>query len=286
FGQGIAVDANGNAYITGMTDSQDFPTANAYQSSLAGNGSSPDAFVAKLGTSGGLSYSTYLGGPANESGNGIAVDSSASAYVTGVTGSGSQFPKHSPFQNNAGGGGLDAFVTKFDPSGSSLVYSSGLGGGDLELGNAIAVDASGNAYVCGEVFSLDGFSSSFPLVNPLQAVYGGGDIDAFVAKINPGGSTVVFATLLGGEDNDSALGIALDPNNNVYVTGRTRSAAFPTTLNAFQPAIGGGEFFFGTSDAFVTKIASSGTSLSYSSYLGGSLDETGEAIAVDNSGEI
>jgi len=280
-GQGIAVDANGNAYVTGLTDSDNFPTVNASQSSI-GSAFVADAFVVKLGSSGSLVYSTYFGGPDIESGNAIAVDGSGNAYVTGETVSGPQFPKKGPFQNNAGGG-IDAFVAKFNASGS-VAYASWLGGRDDDRGTAIAVDASGNAYVCGEVFSLDSLSSSFPVVNALQPVYGGGDSDAFVVKINPSGSSVLFATFLGGEDSDSGFGLALDSGNNIYVTGSTRSIGFPTTRNAQQPGIAEPDFF--TTDAFVSKIQSNGASLLYSTYLGGSLDDSAAAVAVDSSGAI
>jgi len=282
FGQGIAVDTAGNAYVTGMTDSSNFPPVNASQPSI-GSAFVPDAFVVKLGTTGSLVYSTYFGGPGTESGNAIAVDGSGNAYVTGETGSGPQFPKQSPFQNNAGGG-LDAFVAKFTPSGS-VAYASWLGGRDDDRATAISVDASGNVYICGEVFSLDGLTSSFPVVNALQPSYGGYDSDGFVAKINSSGSTVVFATFLGGEDNDSAFGITVDTNNNVYVTGSTRSTTFPVTRNAQQSVISGGGDFY-TTDAFVTKIQSNGTSLVYSTYLGGTEDDSGASVAVDNDGAI
>jgi len=288
FAAGIALDSSGNAYVTGQTVSQNFPAVNAFQSSLSGNIGWSDAFLFKLGPAGStLPYSTYFGGSDIEYANAIAVDSSGNAYITGATVSGPQFPKQSPFQNNSGGG-QDAFVAKFNPAasgGNSLIYSSWLGGNDSEQGNAIAVDSSGNAYVAGDVFSLDFATSSFPLVNPLQPLYGGGEVDGFVAKINSAGSAVVFATLLGGSDNDQVFGITLDASNNVYVAGQTVSTDFRTTFNAQQPVIGGG-LDFGTADAFVTKISSSGASILYSTYFGGSGDEAAYSVAVDNSGQI
>jgi uncharacterized repeat protein (TIGR01451 family) len=288
FGQGIAVDGSGNVYVTGQTDSPNFPTHNAYQSSLAGSGASPDAFLVKLGPTGStLLYATYFGGPDRESATGIALDSAGNAYLAGLTGSGAQFPKVSPFQNN-NGGGTDGFVGKFDPTasgGASLIYASWLGGTDEERCTGIAVDASGNAYVCGEVLSLDGATTSFPVVNAWQAVYGGGDSDAFVAKINAAGSQVLFATLLGGEGEDSALCLTLDSANNIYVAGQTSSSAFPITANAAQAAIGGdGDFF--TMDAFVSNIEANGTALLYSTYLGGDLNDSAAAVAVDSGGQI
>ena len=284
FPAGIAVDANGNAYVAGQTTSANFPAVSALQPSLSGGSGLSDAFVFKLGSVGStLAYSTYFGGPDIDYANAIAVDGGGNAYITGGTASGSQFPRQTPFQNNAGGM-LDAFVAKINPAGSALVYSSWLGGQDDEQGWAIAVDTNGNAYVAGEVFDY-GNAASFPLVNPLQPRFGGGENDGFLAKINASGSAPVFVTFLGGSDNDTAFGITLDASNNVYVAGQTFSTDFPTTFNAQQGANGGG-FDFGTADAFVTKISSSGASLLYSTYFGGSSDEAGYAVAVDNSGQI
>jgi len=284
FPAGIAVDMNGNAYVAGQTTSLNFPAVSALQSGLAGGSGLSDAFVFKLGSGGSsLVYSTYFGGPDIDYANAIAVDSSGNAYITGGTASGSQFPKQTPFQSHAGGL-LDAFVAKINPAGSALVYSSWLGGQDDEQGYAIAVDTNGNAYVAGEVFDY-GNTASFPLLNPLQALFGGGENDGFLAKINASGSAPVFVTFLGGSDNDTAFGITLDASNNVCLTGQTRSTDFPTTFNAQQPENGGG-LDFGTADAFVTKISSSGASLLYSTYFGGSSDEAGYAVAVDNSGQI
>ena len=175
--------------MTGLTFSDNLPTHNAYQSALAGNLLVSDAFLVKLGPAGStLLYCSYLGGPGNESGNGIAL-SGGYVYIAGETDSGSQFPRQNSFQNNAGGG-LDGFVAKFDPSasgGASLLYSSWLGGPDDERATAIAVDTAGNAYVTGEAFSCGAFgrppancnpgTSRFPLVNALQPVFGGGDVE-------------------------------------------------------------------------------------------------------------
>lgn len=281
FGMGIAVDASGNAYVTGQTDSNDFPTRSAAQSNLAGNGGFSDAFLFKLGPGGSnLVYSTYFGGPDVEAASAVAVDASGNAYITGYTGSGSQFPKASPFQNN-NGGGTDAFVTKFNSSGS-VAWASWLGGADEERGTGIAADSAGNVYVCGEVFSLDYSTSTFPVTSALQPLYGGGGSDGFLTKISSSGS-ITFSTFLGGEFEDSAYALTLDSSNNILLTGQTSSDDFPITANAAQAELGD-QGFYGTLDAFVTKISNNGASVLYSTYLGGELDEQGTAIAVDSSG--
>jgi Beta-propeller repeat len=214
---GIAVDASGNAYVTGNTPSTDFPTANALQSTL-GAGAVNNAFVTKLNANGSaLVYSTYLGGSVSDGGNGIAVDSSGNANVTGATSS-PDFPTANALQPTFGGGG-DAFVTKINPSGSALIYSSYLGGSNTDYGQSIAVDTSGNAYVTGWTLS-----TNFPTANALQTSLGAGaEINAFVAKINSTGSALVYSTYLGGNTFDQGFGIAADSASNAYVTGATES---------------------------------------------------------------
>ena len=229
----IAVDSSGNAYVTGDTLSANFPTANPLQSAC--NNCSPgslDAFVAKLSAGGNaLLYSTYLGGSRNEFGTGIAVDSTGNTYVTGLTRS-ADFPTAGPLQAVLGGPG-DAFVAKLSAAGNALVYSTYLGGSGLDIGWDIAVDSSGSAYVGGGTSS-----TNFPTANAFQAAYGGGDSEAFLAKLNAAGSALVYSTYLGGSVFDSASGIAVDSSGNAYLTGTTRSSNFPTA-NAFQPALGG-----------------------------------------------
>jgi hypothetical protein len=243
---GIAVDSSGNAYVTGLASSANFPTANALQPTLAGEF---NAFVTKLNKSGSaLVYSTYLGGNQSDQGNSIAVDSSGDAYVTGTTSS-TNFPTIKAFQPSLGGGSGNAFVSKLNASGSALVYSTYLGGsgGVMEPGDSglgIAVDASGNAYVTGWTSS-----TNFPTANALQVTYGGGSYDAFVSKFNASGSALVYSTYLGGSSDDGAQGIAVDSSGNAYVTGSTESTNFPTA-NALQATYGGG-----SGNAFVAKIA-------------------------------
>ncbi len=269
-GYGIAVDSTGNAYVTGETDSTNFPTSRPLQAS-SGGGS--DAFVAKLNSGGSaLVYSTYLGGSSQDFGQGIAVDSAGNAYVSGVTNS-TDFPTASPLQAVFGGGVDygDAFVAKLNPTGSALVYSTYLGGSSDDEGHGIAVDSAGNAYVSGGTFSTD-----FPTASPLQASFGG-DEDAFVAKLNPTGSALVYCTYLGGSGGEFGLGIAVDSSGNAYVSGFTDSTNFPTA-NPLQAVHGGSQ------DAFVAKLNPGGSALVYSTYLGGSSVEEGEGIAVDSAG--
>jgi hypothetical protein len=269
FGLGIAVDTSGDAYVTGSTQSSDFPTANALQSTPGG--SSGNAFVTKINASGSaLVYSTYLGGNHVDQGFGIAVDASGNAYVTGLTQS-SNFPTANALQSTPGGSSGNAFITKIDPSGSALVYSTYLGGSLLDQGLGIAVDTSGNAYVTGYTQS-----SNFPTVNALQSTLGS-TYSAFVTKINASGSALVYSTFLGGSTLDSGSGIAVDTFGNAYVTGYTQSSNFPT-VNALQTTLGG------SIDAFVTKINASGSALVYSTYLGGSGNDIGSSVAVDTSG--
>ncbi len=269
-GYAIAADAAGNAYVAGGTYSFNFPTANAYQSTNRGQ---QNAFVAKFSPSGSLLYSTYLGGNGSDSAAGIAVDTSGSAYVTGGTTS-TNFPTAFPLQA-ASGGNQDAFVTKLNPSGNALVYSTYLGGsggmaGSAETGNAIAVDSSGAAYVAGATSS-----SNFPVTaGALQPTNLGGG-DAFVSKLNPAGSALAYSTYLGGGSVDCATGIAVDFTGNAYITGYTASYDF-LNLRGMQSGNAG------PYDAFLTKLNAAGTGLMWSTYLGGSASDAAYAVAVDS----
>jgi hypothetical protein len=245
FGDGIAVDDRGNAYVTGDTTSTDFPTVNAVQPTLGGGSDAfLDAFVAKLTPQGSqLLYSTYLGGSGFDRGDGIAVDDRGNAYVAGNTTS-TDFPTVNAVQPTFGGGNLDAFVAKLTPHGSQLLYSTYLGGSGDEFGNGIAVDDRGNAYVTGQTASTD-----FPTVNAVQPTFRGGNFDAFVTKLTRNGSQLLYSTYLGGSGGDFGTGIAVDDRGNAYVTAGTDSIDFPT-VNAVQPTLGGG------SDGFVAKLGS------------------------------
>jgi carbohydrate binding protein with CBM6 domain/beta-propeller repeat-containing protein len=268
-GAGIAVDANGNAYVTGSASSG-FPTTPG-----AFNATGGGVFVTKLNAAGtALVYSTYLG---IGSGGAIAVDADGNAYVTGSASS--DFPT-TPGALNATGGGV--FVTKLNATGSALVYSACFGGSRWEKGNGIAVDAMGHAYVTGSTLSAD-----FPTTaGAFQPIFGGGPSDengkppedAFVTKLNPTATGLIYSTYLGGIGDDHGNGIAIDPDGNAYVTGDTKAINFPTTPTSFQPVFGGAR------DAFVTKLHATGSLLLYSTYLGGSDDDIGYAIAVDAGG--
>ena len=277
-GYGIAVDSGGNAYVAGTTSSTNFPTFIPIQASNGGGKFSFDAFVTKINAAGSaLVYSTYLGGTNDDYGYGLAVDGLGNAYVTGTTTS-TDFPTANAIQASNGGGGADAFVTKINAAGSALVYSTYLGGNGWDEGFGIAVDGSGNAHVTGYTLSPD-----FPTVNPLQANLGGldGNEDVFVTKINAAGSALVYSTYLGGKNDDEGHGVAIDGLGNVYVTGYTTSPDFPTA-NAIQSSNGGGGGF--NEDVFVTKINAAGSTLVYSTYLGGSGTDYGSGIAADGSG--
>jgi hypothetical protein len=282
FGRGIAIDGSGNAYITGWTVCRStictFPTINAFQPNYAGGYN--DAFVTKINSNGSsLAYSTYLGGgkilnATEDWGEAIAVDTAGSAYVTGYTYA-PDFPVTSGAFDTARAG-LDAFVTKFTPDGASLLYSTFIGGAGRELGQGIAVDGDGNAYVTGITESFD---------NPFTSAYEGfpvtagafqtrGSYDAFVSKLNATGSALVYSTYLGGSAGvDRGWAIALDDAGNACITGDTTSTNFPAT-GAVQPVYGGG-----LSDAFVTKLNASGASLVFSTFLGGNLSDEGRGIA-------
>lgn len=262
----IAVDRDGNAYITGNTSSPDFPTVNP----VRGSSGSPDVFIVKLNAAGtAIVYSTYLGGSGIDRGFGIALDAASNAYVTGRTQS-ADFPTVNPLQR-ALGGSEDAFVVKLNATGSALLYSTYLGGGGQDDGLSIAVDAAGNAYVAGTTESRDR-----PTVNAFQPAFGGGVFDAYLAKLNSQGSALVYSTYLGGSGSDSLGRVAVDAAGNAYVTGTTDSTNFPTA-NAFQKALRG------SPTVFVAKFNPQG-SVVYSTYLGGSDADGGLAIAADRSG--
>jgi len=267
-GGGIAVDSSGNAYITGYTFSFDYPSVNSLQPF---GGGSTDAFATKLSAAGdALQYSTYLGGSGSDFANGIAVDTSGAAYVMGSTLS-ANFPTASPFQANLSGS-RDVFVSKIDPTGTSLNYSTFLGGSGEEYGDTgIAVDSSGDAFVVGYTNS-----SNFPTSNALQPSLHG-QFDMFISKFDPTGATLQYSTYLGGTGDDRAYSVAVDSSGNAYIAGLSNASGFPTS-NALQPAFGG---FI---DAVVVKLNSTGSTLIYSTYLGGSGDDRGNHIAVDGSG--
>jgi hypothetical protein len=271
WGRGIVVDTLGNAYITGETWSNNFPTISALYKNKTGDARSPDIFITKINASGTIIYSTYLGGSNDDISNGIAVDSSGNVYVTGHTHS-ADFPLSSAIYNKKKGES-DAFVVKLNTSGDALVYSTYLGGSGPDRARGIAVDTKGNAYITGWTYSLD-----FPTISAVFGKKSAGFHDAFITKINASGSKLVYSMYLGGSNYDVGNGIAVDNYGNSYVTGYTNSTDFPTA-SAMYPTYAGGYH-----DAFITKINASGSKLIYSTYLGGNHDDVGYDIAVDTPG--
>ncbi|HBI16285.1 MAG TPA: hypothetical protein DDY20_12390 [Desulfobulbaceae bacterium] len=283
FGNGIAADNSGNAYVTGQTLGTGFPTKNAYQIDPGGS----DAFIARIDTSqsgnASLVYSTRLGGGGEEGGSAIAADGNGNVYVTGYTRS-MDFPTRNPYKESKELYGLDAFVTRLDTTQSgdaSLIYSTFLGGKNYDEGKGIAADDSGNVHVTGVTLSPD-----FPTKNPYQTDQA--FEDAFVTRIdtNQGGPAgLVYSTYLGGEGVDSASGIAVDGDGNVYVGGTTWSSDFPTK-NPYQT---GSDASWDNLEVFVTRIDSTRSgdaSIVYSTYLGGAANDEGKGIAADNSGNV
>jgi hypothetical protein len=326
-GNAIAVDAAGNVYVAGQTYSTDFPvTPGAFQTTNQAAASNlTNAFITKLNPTGtALVYSTYLGGSggyrggyAGDMGNAIAVDTAGNGYVAGATFS-SDFPVTSgAFQsaNNAlANQGTNAFITKLNPTGTVLVYSTYLGGSGADAGNAIAADTAGDAYVAGQTGSIDFpvTQGAFQTTNHRELI---GGVNAFVTKLNPAGSALVYSTYLGGSGGvvnqsatlffrggDLASGLAIDSSGNAYVTGSTASANFPVTSGAYQttnhdqPGCVGG--CIGGYNAFITELNSTGSALVYSTYLGGrglGLDfglieglagDQANALALDSSGNV
>jgi hypothetical protein len=284
----VAVDASGNAYITGTTSSTDFPTTvGAYDTTAQGG---QDVFVTKLTSAGGLSYSTYLGSNTSDTAAGIAVDTSGNAYVNGLTNS-AQFPVLNAFQSSFAGGTcgtspntrpcFDLFVTKFNATGSALIFSTYLGGTSDDfvngLGGGITVDSSNNVYLTGSTQS-----TNFPLLNAFQSTHAPGasetrpgtlNEDLFVTKLDASGSSLIYSTYLGGAKDETGMDIAVNSANEAYVTGNTfNSTDFPTTPGAFNTSSG---------NSFVAKFSATGDSLAYSTYL---LGARSNSIAVNLSG--
>jgi photosystem II stability/assembly factor-like uncharacterized protein len=266
----IAVDSTGAAYLTGLTESSDFPMMNALYGSLNGP---EDAFVTKFGPAGNtLTYSTYLGGSGSDYALGIAVDSSQNAYVAGTTES-IDFPTTSgAYQTTAGGS--CSFVAKIDAAGSALSWATYFGQSCSAETTAIAVDSQQAVYVTGAAFPGLPVTSGAP-----QPAFGGGEHDAFMAKLDNAGANLLYCTYLGGSQNDSGTSIAVDSSGDAYATGLTQSTDLPVTGSALQTVSGGGY------DAFVAELNSTGTAWQYLTYLGGQRDDYGYGIALDSSGD-
>jgi len=299
---GIAADSSGNAYVVGSTFSTNFPvTTGAFQPANNEPSNFQCVFVSKLNPAGtALVYSTYLGGSGanndaatqfGDVGQGIAVDGSGDAYVTGLTQS-TSFPittgAYQTVNNSTLPGEIfNAFVTKLNPTGTALVYSTYLGGGAEDYASAIAVDTLGNAYVTGRSTSgnFPTTAGAFQVINHASTSFP----DAFVTKLNPTGTALVYSTYLGGSGFGAyGFGIAVDNSGEAYVTGEAASTDFPITNGAFQTtntAAANAGPDNGGSNAFVTKLNTTGTALVYSTFLGGSTGDYGTAIALDSSGD-
>lgn len=277
-GWGLAIDTARNVYVTGSTNSIDFPAVNAFNSTGDGDLNNEDVFVFKLSNSGdNLVYSTYVSGTEVDFGAAIAVDSEGNAYVTGSTQS-TDFPTINAYEeiyNDL----EDVFVFKLNSSGNGLLYSTYIGGNGNEMGRGIAVDSTGNAYVTGDTKSTD-----FPTVNAYDAV-GDGTItynDAFVFKLTGDGSDLIYSTYVGGNRYDYGWAITIDNEGNAFITGGTRSTDFPT-VNAFNST---GDGNTDKSDAIVFKLAPDGDKLLYSTYIGGSDWDFGYDIEVDSINDV
>jgi hypothetical protein len=316
----ITADAAGNAFVTGFTDSTNFPIwpADAFQTHLAGRNNNGlhrypiDAFVTKLDPSGTqVVYSTYFGGDGRDVGLGIAVDSAGSAYITGLTES-TNLPtlntiegpyvrgKDSALATNYSGakyhGNGDGFIAKLSPDGRTLQYASYLGGTNQEEGESIAIDAANSAYVAGWTSS-----SNFPTTSPLTTYLNGqtnrtSPTDAFLAKVDSTGSNLVYSTLWGGNHNDAALHVAVNPaTGEAYITGYTFSTNFPITLSNFVSYVSKTNV---NSDVFVTKFDTNGSAFSSNGYsvifggrradygIGLDLDALGDAYVVGSTSSI
>ncbi len=306
WGHGIAVDNSGNAYVTGRTNSSGFPTTSgAYNTSSSGSG---DAYVAKLkpdnlntntpciisgvtyNDCADLLYSTYLGGSGGESGLGVFVDGSGKIYVDGQTTS-TDFPTLGAYDTTCGtdgtcnGGNSDGFMVKINPAGGGagdLLYGTYLGGSGVDLLVSMVVDGSGKAYIAGRTGSTD-----FPTTSgAYDTTYNGGGEDEVLVKLDPsatGSASLVYSTYLGGSGDDNGHNIAVDASGNVYTNGGTTSTNFPTTSDALSTSRNG------PSDAYVVKLRPDGlgaADLKFSTYLGGSGDETGHGVDVDAAGNI
>lgn len=296
FGQGIAVSSSGNAYVTGSTESFDFPTVTPLQvgndgcTTISEEGQMVETcnsavFIAEVNaTASALVYSTYLGGSGNNSGQAIAVDAGGNAFITGTTSS-TDFPTQNAWQSQSGGGS-DAFLTELNPPGSALVFSTYLGGSQNDGGYGLVLDSSGNIYVAGSTQSND-----FPTTpNVFQTQYGGAG-DGFLTKFGAGGAVVVYSTFIGGSGADQANAIAVNAAGEAFIVGGTQSSDFPLVdpsqrilglsgASNCSSATGSASL---CSDAFVVNLNPSGMPV-YSTFLGGTAADVAQAVALDSSG--
>lgn len=275
FGQSIAVDENGNAYVAGSSKSFDFPTTTgAFDESYNGEGWN-NVVVSKLNPSGSsLIYSTYVGGSSGDDATKIALGTDGSAFITGTAFS-ANFPTTPGSIKPVKTGNRDAFVFRLNPSGSSLIYSTFVGGNSLDDGYSIAVDQENNAYVTGLTISPD-----FPVTSGVFSSTAGDQENVFVSKINPSGSAYLFSGLMGGNSRDVGHHIAIGSDNTILLSGETNSSTFQVSSNAYMST------FQGIVDAFVAKISLDGSQIIYSSYFGGNSVEIAYAILDDGADKL
>lgn len=266
---GIAVDAGGNAYVSGCTVSRDFPVRNAFQTTIGGD---YDATLAKFTPQGQIVFSTFLGGTFNDAGYGVDVDSTGAIYIAGQTNS-ADFPAMNGFDLSHNGLS-DGFFAKVRPDGSGLVYATFVGGSGDDYLHRIRVDARGAVTAPGTTESRD-----YPTSKPAQSSFGGGDADAMITRLSPDGRTLEFSSYFGGAGDDGGFGLALDGLGASYLVGETSSTNL-RTLDAIQPAFGGGDL-----DLYVAKFTPEGM-LDYSTYLGGSGFEAANDAVADRTGSV
>ncbi|MBN1167917.1 MAG: PKD domain-containing protein [Methanospirillaceae archaeon] len=268
---GITIDADGDAYVTGSTNSEDFPTQDAYHKTNSGR---TDVFLTKIDSEGrGILFSTFLGGSGDDIGYDVALDSDNNIFVTGSTTSW-DFPIVNKYELSPYSGLEDGFITKLDSDGESIIYSNYIGGSARDLCSAVVIDPNGYACLAGQTDS-----PNFPTINAYQNVRKG-VTDAFVVKFDPEGTyPAYYSTYLGGKAIDIAKDLVVHTDGSLTITGQTFSSDFPVT-NAFQRSLNG------VSDAFITTLSANGSDLTQSSFMGGSGGETGNGIGIDDDGNL
>ncbi|MCB1045421.1 MAG: SBBP repeat-containing protein [Acidobacteria bacterium] len=268
---GLALDAGGNAYVTGETYSSDFPsTMGAYDQTINGQG---DGFIVKLNDDGStLIYGSFLGGPDEDRSACIALGPSGNPTISGSCRVG--FPSTPGAYDTSHNGATDGFITQFSTDGSSLIFSTFLGGSGGESGVAVDLDSSGNVYITGTTSS-----AGFPTTVGAFSTAFSGDKDVFVAKMPASGDALTYATFVGGSGSDEGADISVDGSGNAWITGTTWSTDFPVSSGCFQASLAG------TKDAFVVSLNNTGSALNYSTYLGGSTDDDGHGVVGTSSGE-
>lgn len=279
--QAVAVDAAGNAYVTGSTTSSNFPRT--IGPPFGGSSFTSDGFVLKLSPGGdSLVYATFFGGSSFETGKSIDVDGDGNAYVVGETGSGN-FPTTPGAFDRTFGSFQDPFAFKLDPTGGSLVYSTYLGGPGSEGWVRGKRAPDGTVYVVGSTSATDIVPAGVPAFRRTR----NGPTDGFFQRLNPAGSALVGASYLGGSLHDAALAVAVGTDGTAYFTGWTQSADFPTTEGAFDRSHNGSTFACcGFGDAYLLGLDASGTTLTYGTFLGGRGDDQGNTLALGPGGNV